>query len=71
MLAYLLKLEEFQIEVKEDKVYAGYSGEELLCLSPFVIGQDEVPCILHQSKRNQNREYINYFYGEYTIPDLL
>ena len=70
MLVYLLQMQDFLIEVQGEEVYAGYKGEELICLSPFVIGQNEVPCILHQRKAKKGSEYINYFYGEYTIPDI-
>lgn len=70
MMMHFLDVAHFALEIRGDKVYAGYDDEELICLSPFVIGENDVPLIWHQTKGKQKVEYINYFYGEYTIPEF-
>lgn len=70
LLIHFLDMEDFFTVVREGKVYAGYRKQEMICLSPFVIDQNDVPCILHQIKGKNKKEYINYFYGEYAVPDF-
>lgn len=71
MLMYYLDIEDFSIVLMNNKVYAGYKDGELVCLEPFVVAKRDVPCVIYQVKKNGKREYINYFYGEYAIPDIV
>ncbi len=69
LLNHFLNLEEFVLEVREGVVYCGY-GNDLLPMSPYLILEDEILCVSYEL-RKERREYINYFQGNYTLPQLM
>lgn len=69
LLELYLRTGEFRWELRDGQVFCGY-GDGLLPMEPYMIAQDGVPCLLFEQRRGQ-REYINYFTGEYSIPEII
>lgn len=69
LLNKFLNLEEFVLEVREGEVYCGY-GNDLLPMSPYLILEDDILCVSYEL-RKEKREYINYFQGNYTLPQFM
>lgn len=69
LLEPYLRMEQFHWELRDGRVFCGY-GDSFLPMEPYMIAQDGLPCLLFEQRRDQ-REYINYFTGEYTIPEII
>lgn len=69
LLNYFLNIEDFVFEIREGDVYCGY-GNELLEMSPYLILEDDILCVSYEL-RKENREFINYFQGNYTLPQIM
>lgn len=71
MCGSFLNLKNFGLYVSDGRVFAGYENNYengYREMSDYFMADGNVPCILWEAKK-KIRRYINYFYGNYVVPD--
>lgn len=72
ILGDVLRIHDFQVLVKEESVYWGYSSDkQLYSAGQYAIVHNHKPCLLYESKKNGEKNYINYYEGEPIVPRFI
>ncbi len=71
LFSFMLRVDNFEIHAKGDRILTGYSNDGLVYpMGEYGIISSDMPCPLYQIKNNK-KEYINYFRGDIIIPNII
>lgn len=71
LFSFMLRVDNFEIHVKGDRILTGYSNDGLVYpMGEYGMISSDMPCLLYQLKKNK-REYINYFKGDIIVPHII
>ena len=67
----MLQVYNLELRIQNNKVFLGYTKEkQLYDLDEYAIVSSDMPCPLYEIKKGK-KEYINYFKGNFIIPDIV